>query len=569
MSRKPVFVLGTGLSHDGSSALMRDGKIMVAIEKERLTGIRHDGFNDNATIQYCLDAAGIRLSDVALIVEKNTFNTKLKPQEVSLRSGRILPESAPVVRISHHLAHAYSAIGPSPFDEAGVVVMDGQGSSLDNCIDVPRHVLPPDIASLKEDERYLYWEKESYYVYENARLTPMFKDFSHFLVRDRTRFPAAPEDMEHSIAEFFGGIATYVFGRPFSEGKLMGLAPYGRVTGEFGSAFHFDGPRVFLREEWMSRLPASKAGQFRVRSSDFQFYADLACWAQREIEGAILHVFRAYSEISAHENVAYAGGLALNAVANRRIIKEGPFDRLYVQPAAGDGGLAIGCCYYGWCEVLGHDRVFHDGRSWFGVRYPAPEVERAMAAYNGRIDVERCEDYIQQAADLLSEGFVIGWFQDESEFGPRALGNRSILASPAHASVRDHINRRIKFREEFRPFAPIVLSEEAECYFQIEGDARYMTVVASTREEWREHISAVVHVDGTARVQIVEAPLLPKVHRLLCEFKRRTGIGVLLNTSFNTRGRPIIERPEQAIDCLLETALHAVVMESYVIRARR
>lgn len=568
MSRKPTFVLGTALSHDGSSALMRDGEIIVAVEKERLTGIRHDGFNDNATIQYCLDAAGIRLQDVALIVEKNTFN-RLKPQDRIRRAGRIIPASAPVVRISHHLAHAYSAIGPSPFEEAAIVVMDGQGSSLDNCIDSPDEVLPADIRALKLEDRHLYWEKESYYTYTNERLTPVFKDYSRFLVRDRTRFPAAPPDMEHSIAEFYGGVAEYVFGRPFCEGKLMGLAPYGCETCDLGPAFSFEGPRVFLRDEWMDRLPAAKAGRFRTGSSDFAFYAGIARWAQRQVEEAALHVFCAYFRLFPHRNVAYAGGLALNAVANRRILTEGPFEQLFIQPAAGDGGLSIGCCYYGWCEVLRQPRRPHDGRSWFGFCYGASDVERELRRVEDAVEFEWRDDYIESAARLLAGGLVVGWFQGGCEFGPRALGHRSILASPASSCIRDHINTRVKFREEFRPFAPIVRSEDADVYFDITGDARYMTMIGLARDEWKPRIPAVVHVDGTARVQVVTRELLPELHRLLTEFERLTGIGVLLNTSLNTRGQPIAERPEHAVECLLETAMHALVIDQYVVTKRR
>ncbi len=569
MSKKPVYVLGTGLSHDGSSCLMKDGEILVAIEKERLTRVRHDGFNDNASIQYCLDVAGIGLEDVDLIVEKSSFNP-LKPEDATLRAGRILPDSAPVVRMPHHLAHAYSAIGTSPFESAGVVVLDGQGTSLDNCTDVPPEALPEPIRKLALQEHYLYWEKESYYVFQDGRIQPVFRDFSHWLKWDRDRYPAAPFDMEHSIGEFYGGVACYVFGHQWCEGKLMGLAPYGR-PGRFTSlpAFELSGPRAFMRTEWMEELPREKAGRFAGNRGDFQFYADLARWAQDQLESVILYLFRRYHELSPQADVAYAGGVALNAVTNGRLSREGPFRRLYVQPAAGDNGLALGCCFYGWCEVLGNERLTHSNRTWFGQSYGPPSVEEALAPYPDELVVEHRHDSVSLTARFLSEGKVVGWFQDGSEFGPRALGNRSILADPRRREMQEHINRDIKFREDFRPFAPIVLAEDTATYFEQETHSPHMTTVATVQEKWRKLMPAVVHVDGSARLQTVSRSLRPKLHALLVEFKRLSGLGVLLNTSLNTRGEPIVERPGDALRVLLETGLDVLVIQDWIVTKRK
>lgn len=228
--KKATYILGTGLSHDGSTCLMKDGKIVVAIEKERLTRIKHDGFNDNLTIQYCLDCAGITFRDIDLIVEKNTINPILKKDDIEKRAGRLIPQDIPRISISHHLAHAYSAIGTSPFDDLGVVVMDGQGSSLDTCLDVPKNVLSANVQNIEEPEKYKFFEHSSYYLFENGKISPIFKDFSEHVICDHSVFPLAPNDMRNSMAELYGGAARYVFGEDFCEGKMMGLAPYGRTN---------------------------------------------------------------------------------------------------------------------------------------------------------------------------------------------------------------------------------------------------------------------------------------------------------------------------------------------------
>ena len=341
---KPIYVLGTGLSHDGSACLLKDGRICVAIEKERITRVKHDGFNDSAAIVYCLDAAGIQLSDLDLVVQNANFSM-LKSGSDWFHGPRILGNGVPVVTISHHLAHAYSAIGTSPFEESAVLVIDGCGNALDDCIDLSDSIVtenPPD------ELRPLYFEKDSYYTFANNRMLSRYKDFSVWGmgVKDQPMFP---NTTRHSIGGLYLGASVYVFSGMEDPGKLMGLAPYGRPGIYDFPIFDLVDGRAFVRYDWMKqfRRPCRSYEQFKA---NFQYYADIAYWVQREVERAILYVIEHRYRLAPHKNLCYSGGVALNAVANRRILTEGPFENVYIQPAAADNGLAVGCAYYGWLE---------------------------------------------------------------------------------------------------------------------------------------------------------------------------------------------------------------------------
>ena len=564
--KKPIYILGTGLSHDGSSCLMKDGKIVVAIEKERLTRKKHDGYNDNLTLQYCLDAEGITFNDISLVVEKNTINLAHDKEGEKLKKGRIIPEYVPKVTISHHLAHAYSAIGTSPFEEMGIVVLDGRGASLDNCIDVPKECLPNEIQKLHKAEHCHYFEKESYYVYEKGKLTPIFKDFSRYQVLNRDEFPFAPNDMKHSIAELYGGASQYVFGSDFTEGKLMGLAPFGRKGIHSGKLFDLKNSRAFINYETMRNIAPSRSVKKQSFWNDFQYYADIAWWVQDETEQAVKYLFDSYYSKAPQKNVAYAGGLALNAVCNGKLKKSTKFEEFYFQPAAGDNGLAIGCCYYGWLEVLGKEKVKHNKSTYFGKVYREDVIIESLAEVAEKVHWERRTDYIEETAKYLACGKVVGWFQGESEFGPRALGNRSILADPRQMRMQEYINREIKHREDFRPFAPSVLIEELNDCFELDYDTSYyMILVGKTKKEWVEKIPSVTHKDNSARVQTVSEKITPIYYSLIKEFKRITGIPMLLNTSFNDKAMPIVETPKEALEFFVYSKLDVLVMHDYLI----
>ncbi|WP_437506168.1 carbamoyltransferase C-terminal domain-containing protein [Sorangium sp. So ce1099] len=563
---KPVYVLGTGLSHDGSSCLLKDGRIAVAIEKERLTRRKHDGMNDAETIRYCLEAEGISIEDVALVVQNANFSMFERGSRW-FHGPRPIPDEVPTVTISHHLAHAYSAVGTCPFDEAAVLVVDGCGNAFDESLDragafVPE-APPPGLS-------HLYFEKDSFYRFAGGTLQPLYKDYSPFGHGFR-EYPLRPGTTMHSIGGVYGAASAYALSGMDDPGKLMGLAPYGRAGAHDFEIFELRDGRVFVRYDWMDRFdrPARSYDDLR---RDFAHYADLAFWVQKEVERALLYLVAHRLRLTPSKNLVYAGGVALNAVANRRILTESGVENLHVQPAAGDSGLAVGCAYYGWLEVLKKERIRHDGVTCFGKPYPSSAIQEALRRREGELDVSPApsgdDACVEAAAELLASGKIIGYFQGGSELGPRALGHRSLLADPRRPEVRDVINATIKLREDFRPFAPSVPLEDAPTYFDCAYASPTMTLVAPIRPAFRDAVPSVVHRDGSCRLQTVTASSDPRFHALHKAFARRSGIPILLNTSLNRRGMPIVETPEQALDFFLSSPLDALVIGPFVVRRR-
>lgn len=563
------YVMGTNTSHDGATCLLKDGRVVVAIEKERLTRRKHDGFNDDATIRYCLDAAGITWRDVDLFVENRTLNPYDAVDE-DRRGPRDLPPSVERVNISHHLAHAYSVVGAHPRPGTAIAVLDGRGSSLDNCVDAPAEALPPDLRAVPAADRPGLWEKESLYVFDGRAVRPVLKDFSPLRSTvEPDRHPLMPRSLAHGIGAVYGAVARFVFGQGFTEGKLMGLAPYGRPGVHDFPVFTTADGRVRATYGWQRAFPAGLAndtGDAKLKAH-FQLYADLARHLQDETERAVHELLTDYHRLAGTDALGYAGGVALNAVCNGKVLARTPWSSLFVQPAAGDSGVALGCAWYGWITALGRTAPPADGRACFGRGYADAEVAAALAARPGLVGrrLDRA-GLLEHCADLLAGGAVLGWFQGPSEFGPRALGHRSILADPRVPGMRDHINGRVKFREDFRPFAPAVLAEEAGRYFEGNLDSPYMISVASVRDEVRGLLPAVEHVDGSARLQTVTPGSDELFHRLIDRFRARTGVPVLLNTSLNRRGMPIVETPAEALDLLLETGLDGLALGPYLVR---
>ncbi|WP_145561076.1 carbamoyltransferase [Yersinia bercovieri] len=564
---KPIYILGTALSHDGSTCLMKDGEIIVAIEKERLSRVKHDGFNDNKTIQYCLEAEGIEYHDLSLIVEQNCYNP-LFSEQLAERKNRVLPAMVPIVTISHHLAHAYSAVGTSPFDDMGVVVIDGHGGSLDNCNDIVENI--DSINNIHINNRYRYWEICSYYVYQDGKMKPIFKDFSRWVNRKKRRdYPVSTWEIENSIGEFYEGIALYIFGELDCAGKLMGLAPYGRPHIIDWEPFFFDAGKVVLRNDWWVNIDPLLNTSPTHFKDNFQYYSDLAYWAQSKLEEALFYLFDYYYHLHPMKHFAYAGGVALNATANEKLINGCDFEDLYIQPAAGDNGLSIGCCYYGWLEVLKKERVRHSGSTYFGKVYGDIIVAQELEKHAESIEYHYYDDIETIAAKSIAAGDVIAWFQGASEFGPRALGNRSILADPRNSNMRDHINANVKYREDFRPFAPAVLHEKMHDYFELNHDSDYMLFIAYVKAQYQFDLPSIVHVDGSARVQTVKKEINKKFHKLITSFFAETRIPILLNTSLNTKGMPIVETPSDAINLFLSCGLDLLFIDNYKISKKK
>lgn len=556
---KPRYVLGTGLSHDGSACLLKDGRIHVAIEKERITRVKHDGHNDAAAVAYVLDAADITLNDVELVVQNANFGMFAYGNEW-YAGARPFTAETPMATISHHTAHAYSAFGPSPFEEAAVLVIDGCGSGYDDCMDLGGAEIGE---RPTEGVEHLWFEKDSYYSGFGGKIRSVYKDFSPFGFMGR-RYPMHPPTTQHSIGGVYAAVSTYIFGGIDDSGKLMGLAPYGRPGMFDFEIFDLRDGRVFVRYDWMRQF-RNPARNNEERRAAFQHHADLAWHVQAEVERAILYVAEARYRASPSENLCYAGGVALNAVANRRLLLESPFKNLFIQPAAGDNGLAVGCAFYGWLELLSGERLETGPNVRYGRGYRSNEVEEAIAAQGEQLASRVSTNVAADAAQLLADGKVIGWCQGPAELGPRALGGRSILADPRRPDVRNHINRNIKFREDFRPFAPSVREEDVAEYYQEVFHSPHMLLVSVMRPEFRGNLASIVHLNDTSRIQTVTSEADPLYHCLISEFRKITGLGMVLNTSLNRRGMPIVETPKDAINFFLECGLDALVIEDRIV----
>lgn len=697
MKKKSIYVLGTTTSHNGSACLLKNGEIVFAIEKERITRNKADGRNDNLAIQYCLDAEKIKLDDIDLIVQNDNFSD-FKFGNNSLYGNRLINEFNPdkIITISHHLAHAYSAHGAASFKDYGVLVIDGCGSPFEQCTDLPAIGNIPDY-KLVTELPHLFMEKDSFYKFEDNEIKTVYKDFSEWgFYGNYFGYPMHPNSTKHSIGGVYEAASRYCFGNMSDPGKLMGLAPYGR-KGQFkDQIFEIKDGRIFVNYDWMINYTTPSSGYLEFKKN-FQYYADIAHGIQLELERAVLYLVKDRMKLIDSKNLCLAGGTALNAVANSLIIKNNLVDNLYIQPAASDNGLSIGCAYYGWLQYLKKPKIKTNGNTCFGRKYTSEEVEEAIqstsiknditginlvicdffsklnreknllnrvdsiiqfdienigsfqlkasdkivvkkdiigkptcvikstsedfykfinnpnlfesfvdqgvfnvsnhselpiirANYNLGVDnilfgediyqiskslkilrensliYSKHNDIVSKTADLLSDGYIVGWFQDGSEFGPRSLGHRSILADPKNKLSRDFINSNIKFREDFRPFAPSVLKEDAETYFDmINQDSPYMIKVFDIKEEYKSELDCIVHKNNTCRVQTVTKDWNPKFHNLLEKFKSITGSSVLLNTSFNRRGMPIVETPQEAIDLFLKCSLDYLIIDNYLI----
>ncbi|MFC4634417.1 carbamoyltransferase C-terminal domain-containing protein [Dokdonia ponticola] len=559
-----IYVLGTGLSHDGSAVLLKNGKVCIAIEKERLTRKKHDGGNDTVAIQYCLDAEGITLEDISLVVQCANFEI---PERDYHRGKRLFTKkgSPEVVNISHHLAHAYSAVGTSPFNECAVMVIDGCGSPLEQYLALhpeEKHLIADTILTRK----VMQCEKDSFYHFDGKKLQPLWKDFST-MTRHHDYTLQLPST-QHSIGGFYAAISHYVFGNMDDVGKLMGLAPFGKSGVYELDAFTFRKGTLEVIDEWKAVLtnPSPSYAHFKQH---FEYYANIAKWAQEQVEEAVIQCISSRMEKFPHQNLCYSGGVALNAAANRKLIETNIAENIYFEPAAADNGLALGCAFYGWLAYLDKDKVPHNGDTCFGKVYPQKDILKALKKersnqYTQKVFVDENE-MLQHLASELNSGKTVAWFQAGSEFGPRSLGRRSILAHPGKDNLQYHINTSIKFREDFRPFAPAVLKNYAHKYFVAGRESPYMILLDHTRQEYINQLQNVTHCDGTARIQTVDDVWNPKFTKLLKAFQVESGIPILLNTSLNKKGMPMVETPEEAMILFKETALEILVLENTVL----
>ncbi len=570
MPKAHTYILGiNAYDHDVSACLLRDGEIACAIEKERITREKHAGGFFQEPVDYCLGAEGITLDDVDLVV-RNCYVLPVEELELRLlyqgdmpdhereqadKSPLYLPRSNKVMTVSHHLAHAYSAFAVCPFEEGVVMVVDGVGNYASD-------VKEP--GQLTEGVDPLARESESYYRFRGTTLETLKKVW---LAPRRGLLSDEFYNMD-GIGALYSRVSSYIFADWNKCGEVMGLAPYGRPDAFRRLMDLKNGELEVAAWDESFNKPWTPDGAKKWESSPhMKHWEDLAWRVQHDSEEVLLTRARWLRELTGARNLCLAGGVALNCVANGRLVREAGFENVWIQPAAGDNGIALGCAYYGHLAVQKKPRAFVMTRATLGREYSDEETRRVgnPLLVTRKTFNESEPGICRESARLLAQGHVFGWFQGRSEFGPRALGNRSILGDPRRPDMKDTLNRRVKFRQAFRPFAPIVLYERARDIFVGDDESPFMLRAKQVRPEWKDRIPAVVHVDGTARVQTVRREQNERIYDLLCEFEKLTGVPVLVNTSFNIKGEPIVETPQHAMNCFIYTGIDYLVLHDTLV----
>jgi carbamoyltransferase len=583
------YILGINAFHgDSSACILNDGVLIAAAEEERFRRIKHWAGFPSESIKWCLTEAGINLDKVQhvainqnpkvnickkiIFVLSNSPSFKMLQERFQNKRKRLgikdyllkeFPNSkfkGSVHSIEHHSAHLSSAFHVSPFHEAVVVSVDGFG----------------DFAS------------SAWGVGKGIKIN----------VEDRIYFP-------HSLGIFYQALTQFIgFHNYGDEYKVMGLAPYGKPVyieqmrqivelkpnGGFKlNLNYFRHHREKINYQWENGLPyvgtlfSSKLEQLLgcVRTKDqvlTQKHKDIAHSAQAMYEEAFFHLLNNLHKTYKINNLAIAGGCAMNSVANGKILLKTPFKKIYVQAAAGDAGGAIGAALMTWHKVGGEQakkRVTTHSHAYWGPSFTNDYISNLLKSQKYRIEIENCKiDYIPKISELtklvaaeIAKGKVIGWFQGKMEWGPRALGNRSIICDPRRSDMKDILNLKIKRRESFRPFAPSILREEVSEWFEQNDDVPFMMQVYQIIEDKRSKIPAVTHVDGSGRLQTVDAITNPRYYELIKEFKNLTGVPMVLNTSFN-ENEPIVCKPEEALETFLRTKMDILVLSNWVIQRK-
>ncbi|WP_229427376.1 carbamoyltransferase family protein [Massilia atriviolacea] len=533
---------------------MHGAELAWAIQKERLTRHKHHwGRVDDIRNIYARRLPGLD-APIDILVECYSCDAefaRVAEYERELASALVLAPGWRRARISHHLAHLYSAFHPSPFDDAAVMIIDGQGSRVADVTETWAGAsgVPGD-----------WCEVASFYRADRQRVACLGKQLWN---RD--------ERQPVGLGMFYFLLTQAMFPGEGNEGKVMGLAPHGKASALRLPPLDVREGQVTIPQRWRELF--AERGRFRYGGADDARFADIANLAaagQGAFEEALLEVARWLHAKTGALHLCFAGGTGLNCSANERLLRETPFRRVFIPPAPGDAGTAIGCALYGLAELGGASCDFRWTSDYMG---PEPPMGQVEAAAQGCTDVlvERIDDHAALCArmvDLLCQARVVALYQGRSEFGPRALGHRSILGDPRIGAMRDDINAQIKQREWFRPLAPMVLLERAEAFFDVSGPVPFMQYAAPVRERAARIIPAVTHVDCTARLQTVGPDDDPLLRALLHEFELRTGVPVLLNTSFNRRDEPIVETPAEAVETFRRTPIHALAMPPFLLCKR-
>jgi carbamoyltransferase len=581
-----MYILGLNAYHgDSSAAIIKGGKLISAVEEERFRRIKHWAGFPRESIRYCLSEAGISLGDLDYIavnknskvnIYKKVWFVLTKRPSIRLVKNRIshfknsknikfticeefsFPENkikAKVINVEHHRAHLGSSFFLSSFRDAALVSVDG------------------------------------------------FGDFTSSMVgkgRDNKIYPLYEINYPHSLGIFYSAFTQFLgFPKYGDEYKVMGLSAFGkpkylekmkdvlilRSQGRFKLNLkyfrHFNqGDKM----QWNNTIPEfgrlfsdkliDEFGKPREKGSPITgYYKDIAASVQAAYEEVFFYILNYAYKIVKLDKLCLAGGCAMNSLANGKIFDNTPFKNIFIQPAAGDAGGAIGAAYFLYHRILDKPRYYQMKTVALGPQYDDEHIRQVLELYKGKVDgcllkeMEDKSELVSLIAKYLSEGNIVGWFQGRMEWGSRALGNRSILADPRRKDMRNIINKKIKMRESFRPFAPSILEEYVGDYFEIDYPDPFMLKVYPIRKEKQDIIPAVTHIDGTGRLQTVNKENNRLYWKLINEFRKLTGVPLLLNTSFN-ENEPIVNKPEEALDCFLRTDMDILVLERFVLIRR-
>ncbi len=576
-------ILGINAYHgDAAACILKDGRLVAAAEEERFLRVKHwAGFPENA-VRYCLKTAGVDPKDLqhvavnrdpsAHIFQKMFFALARQPSFRVMRdrfvNSRKITDIRSVVsrvldadytgvihRVEHHRAHLASAFMISPYEEAAVVSVDGFGDFVSSMWGVGKG--------------------------------------GNIQVIDEVLFP-------HSLGLFYLALTQFLgFTRYGDEYKVMGLSAYGRPTemekmrqivllrknGKFelnldyflhhaeGVSMVWEGGEPVIGRAYSDQMIALLGAPRQPEGEVLEQHKNIAASMQAMYEEAFFHILRHVHRQTEKKTLCLAGGCAMNSVANGKIYTHTPFNRLYVQCAAGDAGGAIGAAFYVWNRILKKPRSFMMDHAYWGPEFTQTDIKGVLDKCASEISGQGCEvtlitdeaERCQVAAQAIADGKVVGWFQGRMEWGPRALGNRSIVCDPRRRDMKDILNLKIKRRESFRPFAPSILREAVSEWFEIDDDVPFMLQVYPIRESKRSLVPAVTHVNGSGRLQTVTSSQNPLYYRLISAFHSITGVPMVLNTSFN-ENEPIVCRPEEALDCFLRTQMEVLVLGPYRIQ---
>ena len=549
--------LGFSVGHDKGAVIIEDGKVLVGITQERLSRIKHDGAYQGGlipqeSILYCLNYLGLTVRDI----DSYVYSTTEMIDDVEQQFNNLFSSKVNLKFIPHHLAHAYSSFFSSGLEESSVIVADASGSILTHLNKLP--LWYPDIQKEKLDSEQDWTEGISIYHFTKNKYKEVYKKWIKYPV------PLDTDD-DVSVGTLYSEGSLQLIYEPnehtWPAGKLMGLASYADQN------IVNQAPEYIVEKDNDIYIPNKRIYPKVTYNSDFYSKACVAGIYQREQERVSLMLAKKAKELTNSENVCVAGGSFLNCNSNEKILNSGLFKNSYFLPPADDSGIPLGCAWYAYQELMDikETEMFSP---YIGKKYSRNEIISSINRHPN-LNFLEYDDFEKLTEDIsfwLTQNRVIGWFQDGSEIGPRALGNRSILASPINSWMTGHINADIKKREWYRPFAPAVLFEYQKDIFESDVYSPYMLVTTTVKENWRDKIPAVTHIDNSSRHQSVTISNNSKFYNLIKSFYDKTGIPVLLNTSFNGPKEPIVENPADAINTFLTRGLDFLVIDNFVIR---